>query len=91
MIPGMTPPLRPPVKSLDDATVGRSGPHFGLSGQSSDWVALPTHSYGPGQFLLRVRVPSPQVVEQSSHSDHSSNSPEIKNGISKYKLLLSKC
>ena len=64
MIPGMTPPLRPPVKSLDDATIGRSGPHFGLSGQSSDWVALPTHSYGPGQFLLRVRVPSPQVLEQ---------------------------
>ena len=77
MIPGMTPPLRPPVKSLDDATVGRSGPHFGLSGQSSDWVALPTHSYGPGQFLVRVRVPSPQVVEQSSHSDHRSNLPKI--------------
>ena len=51
--------------------------HFCRSRHGANWVALPTHSYGPGQFLVRVRVPLPQVVEQAPHSDHCSNSPKI--------------
>ena len=40
----------------------------------SDSVESPIQSGGLGHFLVLVRVPSPQVLEQSPHSDHGSNS-----------------